>query len=92
MNVTTVLRPAQKILTGAVLAAVAGTCLHAQAVSAGDAPAVVRAKKEVVVPFKKEAARYTLTAHPGKKEGTPLKKEAMPLKKESAPLKKEGRL
>ena len=85
MNVTTVLRPAQKILTGAVLAAVAGTCFHAQAAAAGDAPAVVRAKKEVVVPFKKEAATYALKARPAKKEGTPLKKE-------SAPLKKEGRL
>jgi hypothetical protein len=92
MNVTTVLRPAQKILTAAVLTAVAGTCFHAQAASAGDAPAVVRAKKEVVVPFKKEAATYTLTARPSKKEGTPLKKEAMPLKKEITPLKKESAL
>jgi len=85
MNVTTVLRPAQKILTGAVLAAVAGTCFHAQAASAGS-PAVVQAKKEVVVPFKKESATYTLAARPTKKESTPLKKESTPLKKESTPL------
>jgi hypothetical protein len=79
MNVTTVLRPAQKILTGALLAAVAATCLHAQAASAGDAPAVVRAKKEVVVPFKKESATYTLSTRPAKKEIAPLKKESAPL-------------
>jgi hypothetical protein len=79
MNVTTVLRPAQKILTGAVLAAVAGTCLHAQAASTGDAPAVVRAKKEIVVPLKKEAATYALADRPTKKEATPLKKESAPL-------------
>ena len=79
MNVTTVLRPAQKILTGAVLAAVAGTCFHAQAASAGGSPAVVQAKKEVVVPLKKESATYTLAARPTKKESTPRKKESTPL-------------
>ena len=88
MNLMTALRPAQKILTGALLAAVAGTCFTAQAgtFAAGHGAADVHvAKKEVLQPFKKEFA-------PLKKEATPLKKEIAPLKKEIAPLKKEAAL
>jgi hypothetical protein len=82
MNLTTALRPAQKILTTALLAAVAGTCLTAHAGAFTGAPAEVHVAKREIVPFKKEIA-------PLKKEATPLKKETVPLKKEITPLKKE---
>ena len=93
MNVTTALRPARKILTGALLAAVAGACVTAQsgAFTASDGPAVVHvAKKEIVSPFKKEIAPFKKEIAPLKKEIAPLKKEIAPLKKEIAPLKKES--
>ena len=67
MNVTTSLCRAQKILTGAVLAAVAGVCFtaHAGAFTAPHGTAVVHvAKKESPASFKKEI--------------TPLKKETAP--------------
>lgn len=79
MNLTTALRPAQKVLTTALLAAVAGTCLTAHAGAFTGAPAEVHVAKREIVPFKKEIT-------PLKKETVPLKKEIAPLKKETAPL------
>jgi hypothetical protein len=96
MNLLTVVRPAQRILTGTLVAAVASTCLISTAAPASAA---------VVSPASVQAGAAHSTGAPGKKEYvvTPGKKEykkeyvVVPGKKEYkkeyvvAPGKKEYR-